>query len=99
MKTYYYKTNYSLWKSTKTIKPPVEFETHLRKPSGSWARSAEENATLFANYLSEVCKPKPSKNEFSPPVIPEILDYADCVAMTQITPEIKNMLKMLLIFF
>ena len=43
------------------------------------ARSAEEKATLFANYLSEVFKPNPPKTEFFPPVIHEILDYADPV--------------------
>ena len=47
--------------------------------SGAWATSADEKATLFANHLSEVFKPNPSKNEFSPPVIHEILDYADPV--------------------
>ena len=72
-----HKTNYSLWKATKTVKPPVESEKPLRTPCGSWARNAEEKATLFANHLSEVFKPNPPKNEFSPPVIHEILDYSD----------------------
>ena len=58
------------------IKPPVESEKPLRKPCGSWARSAEEKATLFANHLSEVFKPNLPKNDFSPPVIEEILDNA-----------------------
>ena len=52
-----HKTNYSLWKNTKTVKSAVESEKPLRTPCGSWARSAEENATLFANHLSEVFKP------------------------------------------
>ena len=61
-------TNYSLWKATKTIKPPVESKKSLRKPCGAWARSV----ILFANHLSDVFKP-------IPPVIQEILDNSDLV--------------------
>ena len=61
---------------TKSVKPPVESEKPLRKPCGSLARIAEEKATLFANHLSEVFKPNPLKNNFSPPVIEEFLDNA-----------------------
>ena len=71
-----HKTNYSLWKATKTIKPPVESEKPLRKPCGAWARSADERAILFANHLSDVFKPNPPKSEFSPPVVQEILDHS-----------------------
>ena len=53
-----HKTKYSLWKATKTVKPPVESEKRLRSPFGSWTSSAEENSTLFANHLSEVFKKK-----------------------------------------
>ena len=82
-----HKTNYSPWKATKAVKPPVESKKSLRTPCGSRARSAEEKATLFANHLSfklsfkfsEVFKPNPSKNEFSSPVIHKILLYFDHV--------------------
>ena len=64
-------------KATKSVKPPVESEKPLRTPCDSWARSAEEKSTLFAYHLPGVLKPNPPKNEFSPPVIHEILDYSD----------------------
>ena len=60
------KTNCSLWKATKTIKPPVESEKPLRKPCGAWARNADEKAILFANHLSDVFKPNPTKTVFCP---------------------------------
>ena len=69
-----HKTNYSLWKATKTVKPPVESEKPLRKPCGLWARRVEEKATLFAYHLSDVFKPNPSKNDFFFFFIEEILD-------------------------
>ena len=73
-------TNYSLWKATKTIKPPVQSEKPLRKPCRAWTRSADEKAILFTNHLSDVFKPNPPKSEFSPPVIiQEILDHSDPV--------------------
>ena len=74
-----HKTNYSLWKATKTRKPLVESEKPLRKPCGAWSRSGDENAILFANHLSDVFKPNPPKSEFSPTVIQEILDHSDPV--------------------
>ena len=86
-----HKTNYSLWKATKTVKPPVESEKPLKTLCGSWARSAEEKATLFANQLSEVFKPNPPKNDFSPPVNEEILHNA---AAVKVDPEdIKQIVK------
>ena len=57
-------TNFSLWKATKNIKPPVEGDKPLRNPNGSWARSDEEKALIFANHLSSVFQPNPASNEF-----------------------------------
>ena len=33
------------------IKPPIEALSPLRKADGTWARSAEDKANLFACYL------------------------------------------------
>ena len=72
-------TKYSLWKATKTIKPPVESETPLRKLNGTWARCAEEKAILFASHLSEVFQPNSSTNECCLPTIQVFQENTDPV--------------------
>ena len=57
-------SNYSLWRESKTIKPPVEGHSPLRKANGTWARSAEDKANLFAQHLSSVFQPNPPLNDF-----------------------------------
>ena len=49
------------------------------------------SVVLFANYLSEVFKANPPKNEFSPSVIRESLDYADAVVVD--LEELKQVVK------
>lgn len=44
-------TNYSLWKVTKRLKQPCLSIPPLRRTDGSWARSDEEKARLFADEL------------------------------------------------
>ena len=65
-------TNYSLWKATKTIKPPVETEKPIRNCNGSWARNPEEKAIVFANHLKTVFQPNPAKNDFVLPRLSEV---------------------------
>lgn len=57
-------TNFSLWKATKNIKPPVEGQKPLRKHDGTWARSDMDIASIFANHLSGVFQPNPPNNDF-----------------------------------
>ena len=76
-------TNYSIWKEAKDIKPPVEAQSPLRKADGTWARSAEDKANLFACYLSTVFQPNPQTNDF---VLGETLDttqnYDDIIVVS-----------------
>lgn len=58
--TYDKSTNYSLWKCTSSFKPPTNHNPPLRKQNGSWAKSNEEKAKLFAEHLAEIFTPNPS---------------------------------------
>lgn len=53
-------TDYSLWKATKKIKRPILHVPPIRSSSGSWARSDEEKASVFADHLATVFQPNPS---------------------------------------
>uniref|UniRef100_A0ABD2X0R9 Uncharacterized protein n=1 Tax=Trichogramma kaykai TaxID=54128 RepID=A0ABD2X0R9_9HYME len=52
------KTDYSLWKATRSIERPENFNPPIKKPSGDWARTVAEKASTFAIHLTEVFKPK-----------------------------------------
>ncbi len=69
-------TNFSLWKATKNIKPPVESQKPLRKFDGTWARSDMDTALIFANHLATVFQPNPPTNDF---VITEPLEHSDYI--------------------
>ena len=78
-------TNFSLWRAAKSIKPPVEAQSPLRKADGTWARNAEEKANLFAHHLSTVFQPNPPTNDF---VLGETNDIAlNDDDMISISPE------------
>ena len=67
------------------MKPPVEAQSPLRKADGTWARSAEEKANLFAHHLSTVFQPNPPTNDF---VLEETNDIAlNDDDMISISPE------------
>lgn len=51
--TYEKSTNYSLWKCTSSFNPPANHNPPLRQQNGSWAKSNEEKAKLFAEHLCE----------------------------------------------
>lgn len=51
--------DYSLWKSTKKLKRPIQPVPPLQKEDGTWARSSKEKAEMFANHLSKVFQPFP----------------------------------------
>lgn len=50
-------TNYSLWKSTRKLKRPLEQVTPIRIDHDSWAKSNKEKADLFADHLEKVFSP------------------------------------------
>lgn len=68
----------SLWKATKSFKPPIDGDSPLRLPNGNWARSDQEKAELFAKHLSSVFEPNPSTNDFRIPLLDEINYASDC---------------------
>ena len=47
-------TDYSLWKATKQLKNPITHRSPIKKPDGSWAKSDEEKAKIFAHHLTGV---------------------------------------------
>lgn len=49
----------SLWKATKNIKKPQQIIPPLKKQNGSWARSNEEKASIFAEHLKTIFEPFP----------------------------------------
>ncbi|CAB0039419.1 unnamed protein product [Trichogramma brassicae] len=51
------KTDYSLWKATRSLEKPEKFNPPIKKPSGDWARTDAEKASTFAIHLAEVFKP------------------------------------------
>lgn len=52
-------TKYSFWRATMNLKRPQIKIPPIRKENGSWARSDEEKALVFANHLEEVFTPNP----------------------------------------
>lgn len=50
-------TDYSLWRATRKMKRPIQQIPPLRDNTGTWARSNNEKAKAFAEYLSNVFKP------------------------------------------
>jgi hypothetical protein len=57
--------DYSLWKATKRMKRPVVHIPPIRKEDGSWAKSDEQKAELFADHLEQIFEPneQQSRNE------------------------------------
>jgi hypothetical protein len=59
-------TDYSLWKTTKELKPVTQTSTPIQTPQGTWARSNAEKAQAFANRLATVFQPHPSEPNSTP---------------------------------
>jgi hypothetical protein len=53
-------TDYSLWKTTKKLKPVTRHSTPIRTSQGTWARSNAEEAQAFDHHLASVFQPHPS---------------------------------------
>ncbi len=52
-------TDYSLWRATKYLKRPKQYNPPVKNTDGSWAKSNSEKATAFANHFSSVFQPYP----------------------------------------
>ncbi|KAL1124057.1 hypothetical protein AAG570_001827 [Ranatra chinensis] len=52
----------SLWDSTKRLLRSHSAPSPLRRPDGSWARSDEDKAQLFANHLCSIFQPFPESD-------------------------------------
>lgn len=53
-------TDYSLWKATRKVNNTELPNPPIRKDDGSWAKSNEEKANVFADHLYEVFQPNPT---------------------------------------
>jgi hypothetical protein len=60
-------TDYSLWKTTKKLKPVTQTSSPIRTPQVTWARSNAEKAQAFVSHLASVFQPHP----FDPTPTPE----------------------------
>lgn len=47
-------TEYSLWRATKCLKKSISHIPSIKKTNGQWARSNQEKAETFANYLVSI---------------------------------------------
>lgn len=64
------KSDYSLWRATKSLKRPTLSKPPLRKPNGEWARTDPEKIDLYVEHLKKVFTPNVSNNIVElPPVI------------------------------
>lgn len=52
-------SNYSLWKATRNLNQPINQIPPIRKDDGTWARSANDKAEMFANHLEGIFQPLP----------------------------------------
>lgn len=52
-------TDYSLWKSVKYLKRNVVHSPPIKKPDGSWAKTATDKAETFSLFLQEAFTPNP----------------------------------------
>lgn len=50
------KTNYSLWKATRTIKTQIPHQPPLKTPNGSWAKTDDKKAAALADYYEKTFK-------------------------------------------
>lgn len=50
-------SNYSLWKATKKCKSTVAHSAPIRRTDGTWARSNQEKADIFAEHLADIFQP------------------------------------------
>lgn len=88
-------TEYSLWKATKHLKRPVKQMPPLKKDDGTWARSPQSKADLFADQLEKTFQPLPrmstEENIIDIPKHDE--EEIPPVTYNEIKEEIRNSLK------
>ena len=78
-------TDYSLWKTTKSLKRPMVFQSPIRRNDGSWAKSDADKSLLFAEHLHRVFTPNPASGSTKINVVMEALS-----APNQQSPPIKK---------
>ncbi|VVC42957.1 Reverse transcriptase domain, partial [Cinara cedri] len=74
-------TDYSLWKATRHMKRPRVQVPPIRKEDGTWARSEQEKAEIYARHLERV---------FLPNAIDSELDIVQCPQLSTTRKKIKN---------
>jgi len=73
-------TDYSLWKATRRIKRPHTHVPPIRKIDGTWARSEQDKAEVYAQYLENVFQPNDIASE---------LDVIQCLPLNEIREKIR----------
>ncbi|CAG4972039.1 unnamed protein product [Parnassius apollo] len=91
-------TNYSLWKAIKNLKRPKNHISPINDEKGEWARSNNEKATIFAEYLKTIFQPLPENNPEHTMEIKEYLESANQMYLPlkstspkEIVKEIRNL--------
>lgn len=54
-------TDYSLWKSTQSLKSPIQQNCPIIKPDVTWAKTNAKEAECFVKHLSQVLVSDPDK--------------------------------------
>lgn len=65
--------HHSLWKLTKTHNQPQQAIPPLRRNDGKWARSSDEKAELFAEFLESAFQPNKPSESSKDPMIDRVL--------------------------
>ncbi|KAI5720084.1 hypothetical protein M8J77_001627 [Diaphorina citri] len=68
-------TDYSLWKTTKSLKRPILQSPPLKNTSGHWIRDNSSKASEFGEYLSNIFSPNQAAQDAQP--LPEIFHHEE----------------------
>ena len=88
-------TEYSLWKATKGLKRPKMHVPPIKNTDGTWAKSDQQKAALFANHLEETFQPLPRQTENENTTMVNKIDDLEIkyVTLQELKEEIKTSLK------
>lgn len=86
-------TDYSLWKSTKSLKKPIMHIPPIKDTNGRWAISNEQKAIRFAQHLELIFKPNEDDEDCT---LPDETSNNDELKIKFVTPrEVFNEIKRL----
>lgn len=76
-------SDYSLWKSTKNIKRPIQQISPIHMLNGNWAKTNGQKAELFSSHLANVFS---LDNNTTPAAIQELAEVNNEVIIPEVTP-------------